>query len=133
MARTTVAKVRLVIDTDTDIPDATIDQHITTANVITNNLLDQDTANLLNSSTLTEIETYLAAHFYALRDLQYQQKKTGDASATFQGKTDMGFNATLWGQQAMALDITNNLNSSRAQLVWLGTTATEAEDYWDRN
>ena len=78
----------------------------------------------LSDELLTAIETYLAAHFYALKDPQYQSKKTDRASATFQGKTGMGLDGTWWGQQAQLLDTSGTLQAlgnHRVGIFFLGT------------
>ena len=108
MARTNSEAVRGVMSTDTDL---NLTPFIRTANVLTNWLADQDAAldNLLDAATLTEIETYLAAHFVAHRDQQYSSKSTGGSSASFQGQTGMVLSATLYGQTAMMLDSTGML------------------------
>jgi len=93
---------------------------------------------VLTTALLLEIEKHLAAHFYALRDPQYQQKRTEKASATFQGKTDLGLDLTWWGQMAKTLDVSGCLAQldkgiGTPQLVWLGLPPSEQTDYEDRD
>lgn len=125
MPRTTEYEVRSVIETDEKISVA---QFIKTAGVFTDRVSTKatDMGITVTAAELTAIETYLAAHFYALRDPQYQSKSTGKSQATFQGKTEMGLNLTWWGQQAIALDPTGTLDadSFEAGLTWLGTERT---------
>jgi len=133
--RTTETKVRAVIDADNTVAMA---QFIATATALTDYVSSEDSASVLTTALLLEIETYLAAHYYALYDRQFEAKKTGDASATFQGKTEMRLDSTIWGQQALALDISGTLarvskGSSKLSLHWLGTTETNAREYWERN
>lgn len=136
MPRTTPEQVKAVIETD---PLVDLNQFINTANHLTTIVASADTAGILNTDLLVDIETYLAAHFYALRDQQYESKSTGDASAKFQtGKKEKGLLATDWGQQAVALDITGKLHSiaqgvHQVGLTWLGKSIPEQIDYWDRN
>lgn len=133
--RTTEQKVRAVVKADLDVPMA---RFIDTATAMTDYVVTQDSANILITALLLEIETYLAAHYYALFDLQYASKKTGDASATYQGVTKMGLDSTLWGQQAIALDVSGTLavvnkGSTKLTLSWLGTTDNVGLEYWERN
>lgn len=120
--RTDDASVKAVIDYDTTISSTPF---IATATALVDHVATCDTAGILSTALLKEIETYLAAHFYALRDQQYRSKKTGNASAKFQGKDGMQLNGTDWGQQAIALDISGCLSSlsrgkTRAAVIWLG-------------
>ena len=66
--RTDVSKVRAVIETDSDI---SVDSYIRTANVVVNRIEANDDSDLTTPELLVEIETYLAAHYYSLRDPQY--------------------------------------------------------------
>lgn len=72
-------------------------------------------ANLLNiglgETILTEIHKYLAAHFASLRDQRLQSERVADVSYNYQGKTDMGFQSTFYGQMALALDTSGTLAS----------------------
>lgn len=87
-----------------------LENFIVQANLLTNWLDSVDTDNELDSATLKEIETQLAAHFYAVqRDPQYQSKSTNGASGSFQGATGYSLQATHYGQTAMLLDVTANL------------------------
>lgn len=125
--RTNDEAVRAVLDTDAAINVAPF---IKTANSLTNYVARRDAAGLLDAEALRQIETYLAAHFYALKDPQFRSKSTGGASGQFQGQSGMGLDATDWGQQAKLLDYTGTLNSlatgrARVGAAWLGTTYTD--------
>lgn len=131
------AGVRLIIDTLSTIDTA---QFITPANVLTDRVATKDTAGILSSAALTQIETWLAAHFYATRDQQYSEKKTGDASAKFQiGIPREGglLDGTEWGRNAMALDFTGCLRSinkgGKVSMDWLGKAPSNQIDYVNRN
>ena len=128
--RTNEELVRGVITVN---PDIEIAPHINTANALTDWLASRDGDGVLTPSLLESIETYLAAHFYALRDPQAQQEKTLDASATWQGQTGQGLRGTWWGQQAIELDISNNLGRKRVGAEWLGKPPSEQIDYVDRD
>lgn len=88
------------------------------------------------SSTLLEfLERHIACHFYSFADQIFKYKQTGNAAATFQGETGMGYKSSLYGQAAIARDPTGYLalqsakaenvkdggGVKRAGLVWLGT------------
>lgn len=133
--RTTNQAVRDTIETD---PDISVDPFIRTANTLTSKIAANDSQSLLNAADLFEIETYLAAYFYALRDAQYAEKKTGDASAIFQGKFGMGFDLNYWGQMAKRMDVTGFLASMdrgkvQVGVTWLGKPPSEQIPYRDRD
>jgi hypothetical protein len=128
---TTVDLVRAVIETDgtTD-----LEPFLRTASALVTHISSKDNGGVLTPELLIEIETYLAAHFYALYDPQYQTVTTGKASSTYQGMTGKGLELTWWGQQAVMLDLTGELRAisngkKKASILWLGTepTATEYE------
>lgn len=70
-------------------------------------------ANLLSSGLgndiLTEIHKYLAAHFASLRDQRIESERVADVSMKYQGKTDMYFESTFYGQMALTLDSSGKL------------------------
>lgn len=133
MARTTTGDVAKVIAT---ISDIAIDQGalpaaIIAASSMTDYVVSKDTAAILNVDLQMQIETYLAAHFYALRDPQYQQEQNEMAMAIYQGKTGTGLELTWWGQQAKIFDVTGTLASldasskkgkTKISMTWLGST-----------
>ena len=134
-ARATDTGVRGIIETG---PNISTSPFIVTANRLVNWLTETcDTASVLSADLLAEIETWLAAHFYAHRDPQYIEKKTADASAAFQGKTAMYLDSTFWGQTAQMLDVTGCLKSinkgGRVGLVWLGKPPSDQINYADRD
>ncbi len=134
--RTTREAVRAIIETDSNV---NVDVFIDTANTLVTYVVTKDTASVLTTALLIKIEEYLAAHFYALKDPQYEQKKTDKASATFQGKTAMGFDSTWWGQTAKRLDVSGTLAildkepRAKASLSWLGLPPSEQTDLVDRD
>ena len=130
MPRVDADSVRLIIESDSTI---SVDSFIVTANAITNHVDSCDGDGLVSEELLVEIEKYLAAHFYALRDGQAQSEKTGDASITYQGQTGEGLSGTWWGKQAIAMDVSGCLAEmdlrskqgvSTITLDWLGTEVT---------
>jgi hypothetical protein len=58
---------------------------------------------------LEMIERWLTAHFYAMRDERPQMERAGPVAQTFQKVVDTGFEATLYGQQAIRLDTRGGL------------------------
>lgn len=71
----------------------------------------------LSADLLTEIEKWLSAHFLAIMDQRVHSESVGgEWQATYQGKTDMGLNATTYGQQALLLDTTGSLANAAAGL-----------------
>ncbi len=115
MSRTNAIKVRAVVETDCDL-DLSI--FITTASSIVDSIATCASAKnkTLTSSQLTDIETWLAAHLYSIRDQPYASKSTGQASASFQGKTGMYLDSTHWGQTAMLLDTSGCLSIMNSDL-----------------
>jgi hypothetical protein len=129
-------EVREVVETSSSQPMA---PHIAAANALTDKVSAEDDNSVLNAALLKQIELYLAAHFYALRDPQYQQETTLRAGARYQGQTGMGLDATWWGQQAKVLDVSGYLASldsgkrAVAGMAWLGLPPSEQTDYVDRD
>lgn len=134
--RATNESVREIIETILSISTAPF---ITAANVLVDRVSTKDTAGILSTTALKEIESWLAAHFYATRDQQYSEKKTGDAEAKFQvGKPGEGLlDTTQWGRNAMLLDFTGCLrsmnNGGKVSMEWLGKPRSEQIDYSDRD
>lgn len=102
---------------------------ILAANALTDWVASQDDDGVLSAALLKEIERWLSAHFYAVRDdkMRMTSRATGPVSASFGGKMEMGLSATLYGQQAIALDISGALRRRDAGVVdavgyWLGTS-----------
>jgi len=119
-ARTTTAKVKVVIDTELTDCDAFI--------AIATLQVDAIAAlGILGASVLEQIETWLSAHYVAIRDRQASKVTVLDSSHTYDGKTGTGLEATLWGQQALQMDTTGTLASGgrrRASVTYLGGYAS---------
>jgi len=109
---------------------------ITTANQITDQLEAEDSTSILSTAELTQIEAWLAAHFYSMRDQQLKAKSTGSASGSFRGVDGLGFSGTLHGQSAMLLDKTGWLAKRNKEMMegrkftatanWGGTEYSES-------
>lgn len=131
--RVTNADVEAIIEVDfSAVPDLT--PFITAANLLVNKVcLTSD----YEDDLLTEIERWLAAHFYAIRDPRFASQGAGGASGSYQGQTTMMLSATTYGQQAMMLDTEGNLAALNKQMqnggkpvvgmTWLGTDLTTSE------
>jgi len=134
--RTDDGKVRKVINAPSG---ADFEAHIRTANAVVNYLVGKDTAGVLTDELLLAIETFLAAHYYAVFDPQYSSQGRDGASATYQvGPASEGFGGTEWGRQAVALDVTGVLASlkggrPKATFSELGKAYVNRIDYDDRN
>ncbi len=106
MARTDSTMVGNILDTDvTD-----FSAFITPANLLVTNALATP-GKITDATTLQEIETWLAAHFFKM-SLEQQEKseKAGEASATYKGAASgRGLKTTTYGQTAMDLDLTGTL------------------------
>ena len=108
---TVVSGSRITVDDlveilETELTEAQLSAFVNSAHyLIQANLLSSG----LSSDVLTEIHKYLAAHFASLRDQRIESERVADVSMKYQGKTDMGLNATLYGQTALMLDTSGNL------------------------
>ncbi len=111
-ARVTVNDVKDIIETS--MVDDQLRAFINTAHRMVVDLL---TGEGLAENTLTEIERYLTAHLLTLRDPRPQREKIGlEYSVTYQGKSEMGLQATQYGQMALTLDTTGKLASASMAL-----------------
>ena len=103
-ARVTAVQVMEIISTS--LSEEQINAFINTAHhVVEDRLGDAE----LGETLLTDIELWLSAHFLATRDQRAKSETVAEYSVTYQGNTDMGLKATIYGQQALALDYTGTL------------------------
>ncbi len=131
--RVTEEDVRGIVDTDEKF---SIAPFIDVATALTDYVSAQDNGSVLNAALLKEIEKWLSAHFYAIKDPQSTEKKTEEASAKFQGQTAMGLDSTYWGQMAKSLDVSGTLatlGKKKVGFEWLGKPPSEQIDYEDRD
>ena len=111
---------------------------IDTATVLVDRIEAKDSADDMTADSLELVECYLSAHFYAHADQITQSRSTGRASGQFGGRTDMGFDATLYGQTAKRLDATGLLvildqpQRPKATCAWLGKQPSDQIDAEDR-
>lgn len=137
MARTTTGAVQGILGSDYDTrrsPD--LSPRIETAATLVDDIVAKATelSIPLTDTRLEVIERWLAAHLYCITDRPYKSRSAGGASGTFDGNTDKGLDATLYGQTAKVLDTTGFLSSlgssggtgtggggsTRAGLFWVG-------------
>ncbi len=140
MARTVATAVEGILGDHYDSDNSpSLTPFIDTANALTTQVATCATARgvTLSSTTLELIERYLAAHFYSRSDPIASEKKTGDATAAFQGKTEMGLDSTHYGQDAKTLDHSGCLASMskgrQATTEWIGRPPSEQTDYVNRD
>ena len=106
-ARVSATAVKDIIDTDLTVGQ--INAFINAANlVVTTQLASAG----LGETLLTEIEKWLTAHLLSTRDQRTESESVGGGggySVRFQGKTSMGLDATIYGQQVKLLDTSGTL------------------------
>jgi len=84
---------------------------------------------------LTQIETWLAAHFYTVRDPREEEEQAGTVRARYQGRQDLRLFTSHYGQMAVTLDSTGTLeliNKGKGGtagrpigVTWVGKAAEE--------
>ena len=127
MARTTDALVEGIIEVDDSI---TLTPFISAANMLVTQCCT-DLSTDYTADQLIVIETWLAAHFYTVRDMRAESEKAGSVSEKFQSKVGLGFSTSHYGQMAMTLDFYGGLaalnenikngSSKSVSVTWLGT------------
>jgi hypothetical protein len=106
MSRTTDELVESIIEVDDSI---VLTPFIEAANaLVTYCCVDTDDYTYTDD-ILILIETWLAAHFYTVRDPRVFQEGFDSIQATYQVKTDLGLATSHFGQTAMILDPTGAL------------------------
>jgi hypothetical protein len=130
--RTTAELVGGVIEVDEEI---SLDPFILAASSLVDQIQDYITTESVPESTngmthderLEMIETWLAAHFYAIRDPQAIREQAGPVGAQYPSRVDLGLKLTHWGQQAIAMDTTGTLlriskgGGKKVGMFWAGT------------
>jgi hypothetical protein len=142
MPRIVDADVTAIIKHNSDIA---LTAFIAAASVIVDRVVTcaSDRGKALTEAEAEAMEAWIAAHLYAVRDQQYQSKTTGDASATFQGRTALSLDGTQWGQMAKLLDPSGCLadqdkeaqsgGKTQVGFMWLGKPRSEQTDYVNRD
>jgi len=120
MARTTAVLVAGIIEWDETIP---LDPFILAASALVDDIAVESGH---DDARLQLIETWLGAHFYAMRDPRTTSEKAGPVSADYQSKVDLNLYTSHYGQMAMTLDTSGLLRSissgkRKAAVYWGGT------------
>lgn len=138
--RTTDAAVKGIIEVDSSISTTPF---IEVANELVTEICVDDLSEDEEAYTATRlelIERWLAAHFYAIRDLRVASEGAGGVSQSFQYQVGLNLNVTIYGQQVLMLDTKGGFAALNQQakdgdrksvgITWLGkedTTDTEDE------
>ena len=143
MARTTSALVQGVLRSASvggDYDGSTsLTPYIDAANLVVTRVDTCATASgyTLTSDELEKIETWLAAHMYAMADQPYSSRTTSRASGAFYGQTGMHLDATKYGQTAKMLDPSGCLaalgKGTKGRMKWLGKAPSGQTEYVDRD
>jgi hypothetical protein len=126
--RVTATEVKEIISTT--LSDSIVNTFINAANYTVTELIGNNSD--LSDNQKKEIERWLAAHLIACaREPQPQSEGVGEARISYQGKTAMGLQATLYGQQAMLLDTTGTLSErlGRRRAMIKAVTSPERTDW----
>lgn len=122
MARVTDAEVEAILDYDDSI---SLTPFILVANqLVTELCTDSD----YTDARLLEIERWLSAHFYSVRDMVVSSEKAASVSQNFQYKVDLALNYTKYGQMAMVIDTVGNLAQLNKRIID-GESATVSIDW----
>lgn len=142
MARTDSTQVAAVLapGKDYDTTNApSLTRFITAANLVVTRVNTCATAKgySLSSDELTEMETWLAAHYYTRSDKPFAAKNELGAGGTYQGQTAKRLEASFYGQTALDLDPSGCLaaiaNGVKASMAWGGKAPSDQIDYQDRD
>ena len=132
MVRTTESAVREIGDFSASL---TLTPFIETASNLVDKVEECDTDGKNDDDDLELIERWLAAHFAAITNPQLTSKSLGSASSSFQkGTVGESLRATLFGQQALALDTSGCLDGfgkTKAKTGWLGTSVRKNRKHED--
>ncbi len=129
--RTTDELVEGIIEVDSAI---VLTPFIVAANAIVTECCT-DLTDDYTASHLIVIETWLAAHFYTVRDMRTFEERAGPVSERKQSKVDLGFATSHYGQMAMTLDWKGGLSALNEMIkkgarrapgiTWLGKEEDE--------
>ncbi len=127
MARTTSDLVEGIIENSENI---TLTPFIAAANTLVTQCCTDLTEDYTDDE-LQQIETWLAAHIFTIRDMRAFRERAGSVSDERQSKVDLGFDTSHYGQMAMRLDYHGGLaklneeikkgTSKRLIATWVGT------------
>ena len=109
-ARVTAAEVRAIIrDADTDMVGDTLAPFIMMATKLTDRVVAADDDDVMDAELLKEVERLLAAHFTCLKYTRVSDEKAGTVGESVQYKVGLRLEVTMYGQQALVLDLTGTL------------------------
>lgn len=133
--RTTPEAVRGIVDSDPSIP---MEPFIVAASLLVDKVAKDDINRELSADDLAEIERWLAAHCYSMRDRQVTGESGGGVSGSYAGSFGTMLDSTTYGQTAKLLDTTgylSKLGERKATAIgcWLGKTAPSRRSYDERN
>ena len=115
-ARTTPSAVADIFHQDADLDNNTdLQPFIEVATAFVDDIETADAS--VSDDRLKTIEQLVAAHLACLRYPRLSRKEIGPMVETREGETGMGFDATSYGQQAVALDPTGALATVNAPSV----------------
>lgn len=116
MPRTTPSAVADIFHQDADLnTNADFQPFIAVATAFVDDIEAADAS--VGDGRLETIEQLVAAHLACLRYPRLSKKEIGPMAETRAGETGMGFDATSYGQQAVALDPTGTLATATAPSV----------------
>lgn len=137
MPRVVLADIQAIADLDSDIVpnEAALLAFSEVANALVTELCTGTAgpATAYTTDRLTKIEAWLTAHFYHSRDPQANSEWAGDVKKAAMWTTQLGFDNTLYGQNAMRLDTNGALARLNKKILnatpkiggfWAGTEAT---------
>lgn len=111
--RTTAALVATVIEVDETVNDGDLTPFIRAAN----ELVTEHCGSVgLTDSRLQQIETWLAAHFYTVRDPRATSEGVSGLSVSYQSSVGKGLAGSHYGQTAMSLDTSGRLSKWNRQM-----------------
>ncbi len=133
MARTTSTLVEGIIEVYTGI---TLTPFIDAANMLVTEFCT-DLTDDYTAAELIQIETWLSAHFYTVKDMRAEMERAGSVQEKLQSKVDLGFDTSHYGQMAMRLDYHGGLAKLNEQTkkgitkrlitTWVGTEKSTAD------
>lgn len=107
MARTTIAEVKEIIDTELE--DANITAYIDSANIMVTEVVgDSD----MSASFLIEIERWLTAHMISItKERQAKKQEVNKAKIEYTGVYGDQLKMTSYGQMVLVWDTSNSFNN----------------------
>jgi hypothetical protein len=106
---------------DTSLSEAEVNTMIATAETLIVTHIDPVSDPLVTTTVRDSIKTWLAAHFCAVSDPQTKEESADGIRTVFHGKSDLGLDATLYGQQVQMLDPTGKLSNLKTGVKRLRT------------